>query len=642
MRNRKTLLLCVSAVGVVATALALERAAPSATATATGTQDRPRLVGVPSAVCPTAATPLAEREASNPRARAAAQRGLTFLARETQAWQAEHRCFGCHVHAVTLEAFVVGRHNQYELPERDLKAVLGGMLDVPGGAHRPGGFSYADNSLWAPAKAFGGAALAHYDQWIDSGLRNDLVKAAEELLRFQRPDGSIELDWVNPPVGAGVIQGTYQAAQTWQQVYARTADSRWLLPLQHAESFLHAAALAQLATPGATIQDLNYALMGLGAAGAGSSDDTVRKLAALLVTRQHPDGGWGLAEADASGAFATGQTLYALRVAGMTDRDAPLARGTAWLIARQAEDGGWSHTGSGKAEAMWGVLGLVSVDVLSVASTGLQDGAHVIDHQPIGIEAHSNDPAAGVTKVELMIDDVRVRSACAATMAYTWDTASAEPGKHVVDLLATNAKGQTSRRRLEVYAGAVYLTQIGVRSSEQGTEVSLRDLATDGAGSVELQIRSADGARVIATVSRPSQPGAMSLAWDGTTPGGARAPEGKYVARLALRAGGAVIQTEDVPFVRGSEATQRANYAEVGGQLALPDGAAAANAAVELVDDNDRVVQQVRSTKSGQYRFKGVDAGQYKVRVRKQGFDKLEAPVSAVKSREATQELRLK
>ena len=645
MWNRKTLLLCASAVGVVATAIVLEQATPTAGATAKKEKAKEvaKLEGVTSAVCTAAAGGPLVKDASNPKARAAAQHGLDFLAHETEAWQDSHKCFGCHVHAVTLEAFVVGRHNQYTLPEKDMKAVLGGMLDVAGGVRHPGGFSYEDNSLWAPAKAFGGAALAHYDQWIDNGLRNDLVKTAEELLKFQQPDGSIQLDWVNLPVGAGAIQGTYQAAQTWQQVYARTADSRWLLPLQHAESFLHTAAVAQLSAVGGTIQALNYALMGLGAAGAGSSDDTVRKLAALLLTRQHQDGGWGFGAEAESSAFTTGQTLYALRVAGLTDRDPPLARGTAWLIAHQAQDGGWSHMGSGKAEAMWGVLGLVSVDVLSVASTDLQDGAHVLDKQPIGLEAHSNDPAAGVTKVELMIDDVLVKSACDAKLAYTWDTASAEAGKHVIDLLATNAKGQTSRRRIEVYAGAVYMTQIGARSSEQGTEISLRDIASaDAKSTVELQIMSADGTRVIATIAKPSAPGAMSLAWDGTTTSGTRAPEGKYVARLGFKTGAETIQTEDVPFVRGTEASQRANYAEVQGQLALPDGAAAANTPVELVDDNDNVIQKVRSTASGQYRFKGVDAGKYKVRVMKKGFGKMEAPVSAAKATEAKQDMKLK
>jgi len=641
MRNRKTLLLCAAAAGVVATAVVLPQVTPTARATVKTTPVAVAIESVPAAVCTTAGQPQASADPGNPKARGAAQHGLDFLARETLAWQDTHKCYGCHVHAVTLEAFVVGRHNQYELPEKDMKAVLAGMLEVSGGVRHAKGFSYADDQLLAPAKAFGGAAFAHYDQWIDTSLGNDLARTAQELLQFQQPDGSIELSWVNPPVGAGVIQGTYQAAQTWRQVYARTADSRWLLPLQHAEAYLHTAAQAQLTAPRTNIQQLNYALMGLAAAGVGSNDETMQKLAKLLLARQATDGGWPMTSETESSAFPTGQTLYALRVAGLTDRDAAMQRGTAWLIAHQAQDGGWSHAGSGKAEAMWGVLGLVSVDVLSVASLDLQDGDHVADHQRIGVEARDNDPAGGgVTKVELLIDDVRVKSECGSKLAYTWDTTTAEAGKHVLDLVAMNAKGRTSRRRLEVYAGAVYLTQIGTRSSDQTTEVTLRDIAPRGtASSVELQIVSGD--KVIATIAKPGEPGAMSLAWDGAITGG-RAADGKYVARLVFKLGAETVQTEDVPFVRASDASQRANYGEVQGQLALPDGAAGANAPVELVDDNDNVVQRTRTTASGQYRFKGVDAGKYKLRINKKGFEKLEAPVAASKAGEAKQDLKLK
>ena len=175
MRNRKTLFLCAAAVGVVATAVVLEQTVPSSDASAKrATPKSQPLERVTSAVCPAKGQPGAIVDATNPKARGAAQRGLSFLAHEAEAWQEQHHCFGCHVHAVTLEAFVVGRHNQYELPDKDMKAVLDGMLDVPGGVRHPKGFSYEDGSLWAPSKAFGGAAFAHYDQWIDSSLRDDL------------------------------------------------------------------------------------------------------------------------------------------------------------------------------------------------------------------------------------------------------------------------------------------------------------------------------------------------------------------------------------------------------------------------------------------------------------------------------------
>ena len=66
--------------------------------------------------------------------REAAQKGLSFLAKEAPKWASSHNCYGCHVHAVTMEAFVVGLHHRYEVPDRAFKEIMKGMLDGPGGA----------------------------------------------------------------------------------------------------------------------------------------------------------------------------------------------------------------------------------------------------------------------------------------------------------------------------------------------------------------------------------------------------------------------------------------------------------------------------------------------------------------------------
>ena len=55
----------------------------------------------------------------------------------------------------------------------------------------------------------------------------------------------------------------------------------------------------------------------------------------------------------------------------------------------------------------------------------------------------------------------------------------------------------------------------------------------------------------------------------------------------------------------------------------------AANTMVELVDKDGRVVQTVRSTAQGNYRFKSVEAGSYRVRATKEGWAKQEAEVEA-------------
>jgi len=65
------------------------------------------------------------------------------------------------------------------------------------------------------------------------------------------------------------------------------------------------------------------------------------------------------------------------------------------------------------------------------------------------------------------------------------------------------------------------------------------------------------------------------------------------------------------------------------------------NTEVELVDNDGNVVQRARTTRSGQYRFKNIDSGKYKVRVNKDGFDAPEQPVQAAPGKEVQADAEL-
>ena len=84
----------------------------------------------------------------------------------------------------------------------------------------------------------------------------------------------------------------------------------------------------------------------------------------------------------------------------------------------------------------------------------------------------------------------------------------------------------------------------------------------------------------------------------------------------------------EVPFVHDTPEAQHAAFGEVEGVLGV-DGRGAANTQVDLVDDKGQVVQTTTTTGEGNYRFRNVDKGNYKVRVSKQGFKAAEAAVSA-------------
>ena len=116
----------------------------------------------------------------DPKARAAAQKGLDFLAQAATEWQEQHKCYGCHVQAVTMEALTVGKSHQYNVTNEAMKSMVFGMTDISGGAHGPHGLTVGE-AVYLPetSKTFGGAAFAHYDERIGANLRKELTSTAE-------------------------------------------------------------------------------------------------------------------------------------------------------------------------------------------------------------------------------------------------------------------------------------------------------------------------------------------------------------------------------------------------------------------------------------------------------------------------------
>ena len=577
----------------------------------------------------------------DPKAREAAQRGLEFLVKSATAWQTTNQCYGCHVHSVTMEALSVGLHNQYDIAPKSVDTLLEGMLRLPGGSRGPKGLSYHDDSLLQPSRAFGGAAFARYDAWVGSKVRDDLLKVAAQLLEYQATDGHLEVSYSNGPSARGNFQATYQAIATWKQAYARTADSRWLAPVQRAEGFLQKSSREWMEKKAAVeTWDVAYTVMGLSNAGVGPTQSPMPWLSRTLLSKQQADGSFG-------DALTTGQSVYALRLLGFNDRDKQVSAGTAWLVSHQQKDGGWSNAGFGKAEAMWGVLGLVSVDVMSVAVTGLTDGEHVAETQPLEIEARDNK-GNGVQKVELFIDDVKVAEACGGALKHSWATKSISEGRHLVLAVATNVKGEKSQKQLEVFAGNVFLTQVGTGFSGGTTEITARDIALPTQRhQVQLNVKKVEmkdgkpvsGATVFST-TQGGEPGAVKLAWAGKGADGKSQPNGRYFAELVFKdEKGAVLQHDEVLFTHDTAENEAAKYGQVEGKLSLGGGArgaaAAANVEMELVDDKGDVVQRTVSTGEGQYRFKNVDTGKYKVRAKKAGYDFADMPVAAAPAKKS-------
>jgi len=192
-----------------------------------------------------------------------------------------------------------------------------------------------------------------------------------------------------------------------------------------------------------------------------------------------------------------------------------------------------------------------------------------------------------------------------------------------------------------VFTGAYYLTQIGVSSTRVSTDISLRDIAPAPlGGKVTMDVM--QGGKIVATMTEPSVPGAMTLSWSGKTATGTAAAVGRYTARLTLVDGkGAVVQTAEAPFVLDSLESQQQNYGAIQGKLSA-QGASIANTEVQLVDEKGQVMATTRSTAEGQYRFKNVDAGKYKLKIMKKGYQALERDIQADKAKEEAADIDLK
>jgi hypothetical protein len=332
--------------------------------------------------------------------------------------------------------------------------------------------------------------------------------------------------------------------------------------------------------------------------------------------------------------------LYTLRRLGLTEQDEAVRRGTDWLMEKQADTGGWSSSGSSKAEAMWGVMGLVSIDVLSVELKGIQDGQRFKKEQEIEFFARDNK-GKGVKGITLLLDDVEVVKVEGGKGSWILDPGKIDDGIHLLDIVAENTAGLVSTRRFRFYTGDVYLTELGSAFAEGETILSTRNLATStDSAKVSLniyrQITDEKGERKEAVYSaeQASIQGALSFAWDGKNKAGKPADGGRYIARFSyIDTQRGTLQKEEIVFSQMSPKKMKEEFAEVSGQLDLEDKGAA-NTSVELVDDQGRVVQQVWTTRDGNYRFQNVDAGKYKVRVCKKGFEQEEVDVDAVRGKE--------
>jgi ankyrin repeat protein len=157
--------------------------------------------------------------------------------------------------------------------------------------------------------------------------------AVHHLASIQDTDGRWRGNLPRPPLQNGDVAATALAIHALQKypLPGRKADladrvdrgRRWLWTVKPANN-----------------DERAFQLLGL--AWAGESRRRLEPLAKRLAAEQRPDGGWSQLPTLASDAYATGQSVYALRVAlGMNVASPSIEKGQRYLLQTQLDDGTW-------------------------------------------------------------------------------------------------------------------------------------------------------------------------------------------------------------------------------------------------------------------------------------------------------------
>jgi squalene-hopene/tetraprenyl-beta-curcumene cyclase len=165
-----------------------------------------------------------------------------------------------------------------------------------------------------------------------------LADSAALLARWQEADGSWKAGGQLPGQNRPAAESN-EVSTMWAILALATLDRADAAAA--AESQRRAREFLANSKPGQTNESLLLHLLLAQQAGEAQRERAAALLDQLRAA-QNADGGWGWRIGNASDAFSTGQSIYALRRYGLPLDDPALRRAVQYLLAAQAEDGTWS------------------------------------------------------------------------------------------------------------------------------------------------------------------------------------------------------------------------------------------------------------------------------------------------------------
>ena len=259
----------------------------------------------------------------------AVEKGTAILQRGASEFFKQAGCVGCHHQPAALSAVSAARSVGVKVNEEEAKGCIR-MME---------GQSTTFQQALVERNDVGGLT----DGWVSlllamHGERYPVSPLTEVLVtyiaNYQRPDGNW---WIG-----GVARAPFEEGHMQRTALGLRALQLYATPALKAEFDKRIARARDYLTKARARTNDEAAMQIVGLHWAPGSEDRMRALAKELIAAQHPDGGWGQNPNLASDAYATGETLWALKESfALKVSDPVYQKGVKYLLGTQWEDGSW-------------------------------------------------------------------------------------------------------------------------------------------------------------------------------------------------------------------------------------------------------------------------------------------------------------
>ncbi len=270
----------------------------------------------------------AAANANPPAASEAVQKSVRLLERTSASFFTSGGCSSCHAQNATSMAVAAARGGGIRVDEAAARA----RAEQTRASWAP-----QDQTLMLRMDAPGAQIMVSFGllQFEADGVKGNRTTDAmvHNVAAQQQVAGNWHVDGIaRPPMSDGdfTLTATGIRSLAFYGPEGRKAE--------FSARIARAAAWLRRATP-VTQEDRNMQMLGLKWAGADAG--TLDKLAKALISMRQTDGGWSQTRYLGSDAYATGQTLWALKEAGIRVDDPNYRAGVEYLLRTQMADGSW-------------------------------------------------------------------------------------------------------------------------------------------------------------------------------------------------------------------------------------------------------------------------------------------------------------